>query len=117
MPHTPGPWSVKRGHSVLNVDGPNGEHVAACGDGPYWQPHEKRASANAHLVSAAPDLLGALLAVRDWIELEIDTSEQFNLASGDPIEGFCAEENELLQLIDAAIAKAEGRHSSSEQAA
>lgn len=83
--HTPGPWTVKErvdGHMVIKAaDGTS--NVAVLGlknDG---------AEADALLIVAAPDLLEAARAM-------------VNVKSG-----FTADE--AMQLLDAAIAKAEGR--------
>lgn len=52
--HTPGPWRV---NGQKSVRGPNLEYIANAN----W----KNGEANARLIAAAPDLLEALIMVRD----------------------------------------------------
>ena len=57
--HTPGPWhiGVRQPNSDKFIYGPNGSEVANC-DRQTNFPHENEA--NARLIAAAPELLGAL---------------------------------------------------------
>jgi len=62
--HTPGPWKSERGSGDYgrNITCDNGRRIIAetiCSD------HE----ANAHLIAAAPDLLEALQAIKDRLEI------------------------------------------------
>ena len=91
MAHTPGPWGyVYDGSSIWSVgrdDDPQEARIAAvqkCSKGEYgWQ----EAGANAALIAAAPDLLAALKELK----------------------ARCIILDECGPLVDAAIAKAEGR--------
>lgn len=68
--HTPGPWKVAPigfncGGDIIGGDG---SHVVACGitTGP---PHlQLLAEANAHLIAAAPDLLGTLEEILKFLD-------------------------------------------------
>lgn len=93
--HTPGPWIVARGDSVY----------ARRGDGPLAPIADCNASrtvtaanraANAVLIAAAPDLLAALRAFNAWY-MATDLPWNFDISQT------------VLDGIDAAIAKAEGR--------
>lgn len=73
--HTPGPWRLHRHHKPISnqwifqvvTDEEYGEIVAGTCTNPQ-RPEEVR-EANAHLISAAPDLLEALSEVVEWLEL------------------------------------------------
>lgn len=92
MPHTPGPWTLMDGMPT-NVVTEGGLRVARCDfDGDFSSPE---ASANAHLVSAAPDLLAALKAARFQM-----TNQRYSK----PRLGMEKE----CDMADAAIAKAMG---------
>lgn len=104
--HTHGPWtfyadSVPVDHKTykspgyydnLHLQGPNGEFIAGC-DEYYVFSHN---AANRSLISAAPELLDALKALRD---------HAFTMANstGIPVP------SELVAIFESAIAKAEGR--------
>lgn len=83
--HTAGPWIVtdgqSRGARHIFVDAVDGTYVASC--------HGKNAEAYAHLIAAAPDLLAALKAAKDFI-------------------GNGYQPPELVDQMFAAISKAEG---------
>lgn len=57
---TPGPWAIRRGHSVVEIRTTAGLPVAATAGGDYWKNFSDEALANARLIAAAPDLLAAL---------------------------------------------------------
>lgn len=70
--HTPGPWEAV-GNLVRSPmhqpEGlPTGVQVAECRDG-YFLPHTEEAKANARLIAAAPELLGALEGLCSLAEL------------------------------------------------
>jgi len=59
--HTPGPWKYDETWALIHAE--HGSEIAAV--------HAARgtrgeAQANAHLIAAAPDLLAALEAIRQW---------------------------------------------------
>lgn len=82
--HTPAPWSVS---ATENDYG----HVSYLIDvGHRWQPQAEH-DANARLIAAAPELLAAAKAMA---------------SEGDYCEGDCSDAR---RLLNAAIAKAEGR--------
>lgn len=107
--HAPGPWSFsweseKREWAIVTAQG--GSIVANVNteSGPDAQSAPAMrimpADANARLISAAPDLLEALKDARQTI-LDLKNS------CGSECEG---SDDEWVGEIDAAIAKAEGRH-------
>src|SRR5512139_2026557 len=67
--HTPGPWATRRNISSVGIVGADGFAVAACRftgpDGSTTGETIGIGKANARLIAAAPDLLGAL---RDLLE-------------------------------------------------
>ena len=83
MSHTPGPWRCIGGPfpGVLEIESVRGEYVAA----------DVHGEANANLITAAPDLLAALKALR-----EADRN---------------SDQSAVCNQADAAIAKAEGSSS------
>jgi hypothetical protein len=65
--HTPGPWRLAPAAAYagadLNIDvGPSGQETYICCAGIRG---DKEAEANARLIVAAPDLLAALIRIRD----------------------------------------------------
>lgn len=82
--YTPGPWRSYRDRVYAAREDASDFWVAYC-DSPYV----RDASANAHLIAAAPELLEALKQAYDDLVL-------------------CRTDN-AMQIINAAIAKAEGR--------
>jgi hypothetical protein len=65
--HTPGPWWVKPGHSVVDVESAQGHVATVEGDDGYWVRHTAVDAANARLVAAAPELLAFLeIALEDY---------------------------------------------------
>jgi hypothetical protein len=96
--HTPGPWSIEphpeRPDLPIRVMGGKGERVARCSQISLCTTPEE-CKANARLISAAPDLLEALVMVRD--------------ADNDCIaDGLQTIPPTPRAKIDAAIAKAKG---------
>lgn len=60
MGHTPGPWKIINGKTIVGPDHPNQGYIADINvhrNNDAWQPD---GHANAQLVAAAPDLLAAL---------------------------------------------------------
>lgn len=94
---TPAPWVVRPAvcrydhpDTSADVQGPQGQFVADCGC------HDQ-ATANAHLIAAAPTLLALLIQLRDeWFEPHYATNDIGMAAL-------------LRDKIRDAIAKAEGR--------
>lgn len=58
--HTPGPWHVGKRVFIPYIYGPKGEEVA--GPSNFTSGHDETL-ANARLISAAPDLFGALIGM------------------------------------------------------
>jgi hypothetical protein len=95
MEHTKGVWEYfyfNRCYGVV-VDG-SGD-IAHCLPEFNSKRTQKETKANAHLISAAPELLKELKETRGYVVLLVD--------AGSPLV------KEQLQRIDAAIAKAEGK--------
>lgn len=104
--HTPGPWRVSEGNMspkgdvtidvyageifVCGIEGHTKEEMQCKG---YFSPGVMEA--NARLIAAAPDLLAACKYVEQWFA-------EWNVEVGPA-------EQELFRLMQAAIAKAEGR--------
>ena len=94
MTHTPGPWKSSncedmRGHTQISMPGGSGANVYSMGDSAAVQ------KANARLIAAAPELLGQLKFVLDWIEGQQSIGEIHKGLD--------------FPAVRAAIAKAEGR--------
>lgn len=87
--HTPGPWAIRRGHSTVEITTTAGLSVAQTTSDRYWQGFREEALANARVLAAAPDMLEALKVTMQ--HGRIDDSEA------------------RMNLVAAAIAKAEGR--------
>lgn len=102
--HTPGPWTYVIGKSLLHVEV---DAAAPHIDGIHFLAGQaicslpKKAEANARLIAAAPELLEACKKLVEWNEREKDHAisfmERVNLC------------NEAFLMMDAAIAKADGR--------
>lgn len=94
--HTPGPWMVL---PPAEWEGDDGEwivrSVARCGRGKFSE-------ANAHLIAAAPDLLAALKDA----DLALDRTGA---------RPFIVHGVRVGEIIDAAIAKAEGKETAAAQ--
>lgn len=107
MNHTPGPWEIKpRIHAEMfaAIMGADGHLVVNLGDGGNGI---ERQTANAQLIAAAPELLGALKVARQVI---LDECTESLIPPGEGcqlmVTGKAAD---ILHTIDAAIAKAEGK--------
>ena len=102
--HTPGPWfleTVRTSVGVCHKVGPLGHstkfHNACLYDDCYSdKPHDLQLLADARLITAAPELLGALKGLLD----DIEEYQKINNLGG--------EKNITQVLARAAIAKAEG---------
>ena len=91
--HTPGPWEV--GYYIHNERGwfvkATSDSIPICG-GQYVSAATK---ANARLIAAAPDLLSALIRLREWVRRPgVDDG---------------LENKAVIDQADTAIAKAEAR--------
>lgn len=91
--HTPGPWALRRGHSVVEIRTVAGLAVAQTTSDAYWQSFSAEADANARLIAAAPEMLEALKQAREYLRYSLGSTSETN----------------PYPAIDAAIAKAEGR--------
>lgn len=104
--HTPGPWDIEDDLNGFVIVGPrkgcirHGEHdkwaLAHIGDSVFWDDPKfrKEDEANARLIAAAPAMLNALKAA---VAPLAATADQFPRGK------------ERLQLVEAALALAEGR--------
>jgi hypothetical protein len=95
--HTPGPWTIRYGMNIMGPDVrfPGNERLVANAGGHSNNVHSEAVrlenEANARLIAAAPDLLEALKALREWHRTEYQSDPKTDAKA------------------DAAIAKAEGR--------
>ncbi len=80
---TPGPWRVelmKRTTGWL-IHGPQGESIT---DGPIWtESFAKESRANAHLIAAAPDLLVALEAFTEAMDMHLGHAHEVAICNAD----------------------------------
>ncbi len=100
--HTPGPWTARTGGADGLVACPDGR-TFNCGDILY---HPENV-ANAHLVAAAPELLGALrwaLVQLDALVTRDDGNGAYLRGTGKELAGF----GWGIRRIESAIQKAEG---------
>jgi len=98
--HTPGPWRFDtEDGGVRYVTASNGAITVAVPHGPPGNCVEVEPEhiANAHLIAAAPEMLDALKKARSW------AGQYFELPAHE------AAANIMCGVLDAAIAKAEGR--------
>jgi len=102
--HTPGPWEVVDGGDFRQVHGPGGEAIAfepivvhrgSPATGTWVDANGEEA--NLRLIAAAPEMLEALRQAKDWLD-------EVGCDCGTDEPGTCA-----MCLVDAAIAKAEGK--------
>jgi len=93
--HTPGPWKVGIIPDTENVFVEASDGLIVCEVGGFVIGKEQ-AQTNAHLISAAPDLLDALKDVMAWID------------NWDPSFTDDDEWDDTDNKVDVAIAKAEG---------
>lgn len=102
MAHTPGPWTIgKKPRLQPYIEGADGTQVCSCGgnapgSGAYTTETFRRRDANARIIAAAPDLLGAAKAAGEWL------STRKNLHRDD--DAFA-----VFSRIIAAVVKAEGQ--------
>lgn len=101
--HTPGPWHLEelgRSGSANTVCASSGDIIAEVNPDDNWTPERRW---DARLIAAAPDLLVACCMASAAFEA---------YATGHRLKGDvekAARNQELWDLLDAAIAKAEGR--------
>ena len=99
--HTPGPWLILtepvQGEDCHMVGGDGGDEVVA--DILPGHHSENRAMANAHLISSAPEMYAALKALAGF---SLTAHVAYNFHAG-------GEDLSLREIIDRAIAHAEGR--------
>jgi len=101
--HTPGPWSVelnKRAWGWVEVKGPSFAVHGPTQATDLRLSDEVRRVADAHLIAAAPDLLEELKRTRD---------DLMNIKAFCTLDATREAISRMIQRIDAAIAKAEGR--------
>ena len=109
MSHTPGPWTIEsNSENLLNIyrrDESSGIDlatlIAVVGIDDAYNHDEERA--NAHLISAAPDLFKALLAVKRRLA-DLDTLIAYTKRN----EGTHRANNKVLEQAEKALTKAEG---------
>jgi hypothetical protein len=96
--HTPGPWRAYQPRITWQIRGPQDEYVMEARYG-------VRQEADARLIAAAPDMLEALK-----VALVGAKHESCAFTADDPAPGHhCCDWSETVEVIEAAIAKAEGR--------
>ena len=100
--HTPGPWETKReySHGPIIIMGGDGKPVVVCREKRDPEEYE----ANVLLMSAAPELLQALIIARDIV---IETIEAIGPCDHS-VNICCCGYRSDLEDINAAIAKATG---------
>lgn len=99
--HTPGPWHIRNGADFEVYEGGDDPHTVASGElvVAHISRQAGKSNANAHLIAAAPDMLDMLYTVLPYIKtLEQDKGYKPGAV------------NTISRQIQAAIAKAEGRH-------
>ena len=102
--HTPGPWEVTGPHSREVITANPGTYkpcMTIAKVGGYW---DGEAQANAHLISAAPEMLAALRAALAVCEAEAELRGENDV---DDYHGGAA--GPVAEMIRAAIAHAEGQ--------
>ena len=114
---TPGPWEVGVWEKHVWVHGgPNNDDIAEFNfaDQVTVKISKDEAISNARLFCAAPELLAALRRARTFVKDDLDLRVSSFTVGGDLATldetdgGMCGEAIEMLAVIDAAIAKAEG---------
>lgn len=106
--HTPGPWLVEMmDRETVRVRGPDAEHVAIVPADDTEERHgriyefvSRTGRANAALIAAAPEMLAALKATRELVEM---ACAHVSFAPGG--ENWA---ERRLEMMEAAITKAEG---------
>lgn len=71
--HTPGPWIIKGRVGGSKIDDLEGGPIAGPG---FVYVNDKEGMANAHLISAAPDLLAAVKLQKDALYKLVNRFEQ-----------------------------------------
>lgn len=108
LKHTPGPWKIERGHgTIIKSIGPCVPDEYA---GSAWLEVSEK---DARLIAAAPDLLKVLRMARAKIAAELQVlvmshTRPDGLIDGAEVVLLIEAEQDLVNQIDAAIAKAEG---------
>src|SRR6185312_5889186 len=97
MSHTPGPWEAEEYAELSEYSINTGERQIARTNG-YGGLSNSEHTANAHLISAAPELLEALKKCRTMA-----------IEFGAPAVCWAARHKKWMKEIESAIAKAEGR--------
>lgn len=104
--HTPGPWMVgdevgkTQMHLMVYCDDALGSRIADCSNSGHGLTDEQD-RANVRLIAAAPDMLHALRDAEEALRRSYDATEY-------PADGTSVQER-ALKVVQAAIAKAEGR--------
>ncbi len=92
--HTPGPWHVKAGQSCQHVVSEDGYFSTGCIS------FDGQSDANARLIATAPELLAACREVDAFVAID----------EKDGSDGLWTDDyRALVEIVRAAIAKAEGR--------
>ena len=106
MSHTPGPWKIGRCGSVV-ADEPINE-ISGSDDVEYYGGYliaESIAKKNATLIAAAPDLLQALKAMRDVLEIVVGKVKMIHIAEIDLAEQVTEVADSLIEKIEAVSEK------------
>ena len=81
--HTPGPWLIQQGDEwadgIVTLHGHNEDGTPMYWTVASYNRRRDEAEANARLIAAAPELLGALLAMQAFIEGKPDAVEPFGM--------------------------------------
>jgi len=109
MKHTPGPWKVipildRNYNETVAIQSDNGDLITGEDVIVGAMPLLPETEANAALISSAPDLLEALKGCLPSIKADAEASHL--------LDGFNTKRNrqdEFLEFVEAAIAKADGR--------
>ncbi len=98
MKHAPGPWSIDKRSELNTIIMPavNSTQLPVCRLGILFTDDVQ--NANAHLIAAAPELLTACKAAREWLGERPSADDSYYRAV-----------KNLIDKLDAAIAKADGR--------
>lgn len=112
--HTSGPWLIDRSGRELSIESSEGEHIALI----LW-PHSEEDEANAHLISAVPELLEV---VKHYAIYSCQTKESYptvvmrgkyidckkccdnkNTKIGNHCEWVVVADNEAARIVDKAL--------------
>lgn len=110
MTHTPGPWSV----SEYGIDGPDGASILRAVDGHVYDEYDSDSAtidfsneADARLIEAAPDMFQTLECARMAVAKADIGAMGWGAEPHETLgQNVLSMRDELLNLIDAAIAKA-----------